>query len=136
MRVNTVDALVQLSFRIQRILTDCGTEHDLSIVQIRMLGVLRDRQPGMLELGSHLGLDKSSTSGLVVRAERRGLVKRSPAPHDGRAVLVSLTPIGRAVTESCEAEISERITALTADLAPAEADTLTALTARLLAGES
>ncbi|TDW22454.1 MarR family winged helix-turn-helix transcriptional regulator [Kribbella kalugense] len=111
--MNTVDALVQLSFQVQRILAEAGAEHDLSIVQLRLLGILRDRQPGMLELGQHLGLDKSSITGLVSRAEKRGLVERSPSPHDGRGVLVALTPAGRRLVEVGEAQINRRITELT-----------------------
>lgn len=130
--LTTVDALVQLSFRIQRILAATGTEHDLSIIQIRLLGILRDRQAGMAELGTHLGLDKSSMTGLVTRAEKRGLVTRAPSPHDGRAVLVSLTPLGRALTDRCAAEISARITALTDQLAPAQATRLTELATALV----
>ncbi|MCU1641453.1 MAG: hypothetical protein JWN03_1728 [Nocardia sp.] len=126
--LNTVDALVQLSFLTQRVLSAVGAEHDLSVIQIRMLGVLRDRQPGMLELGSHLGLDKSSMTGLVGRAEKRGLVQRSPSPHDGRAVLVSLTPAGRKLTDQCTKEIGRRIIALTDGLATPELVELTRLT--------
>jgi DNA-binding MarR family transcriptional regulator len=111
--MNTVDALVQLSFQVQRILAEAAAEHDLSIVQLRLLGILRDRQPGMLELGRHLGLDKSSITGLVSRAEKRGLVERSPSPHDGRGVLVTLTPAGRRLVEVGEAQINRRITQLT-----------------------
>jgi DNA-binding MarR family transcriptional regulator len=111
--VNTVDALVQLSFQVQRILAAVGAEHDLSIIQIRLLGILRDRQPGMLELGQHLGLDKSSITGLVSRAEKRGLVQRTPSPHDGRGVLVALTPAGRRLAEQGERQITRRITELT-----------------------
>jgi DNA-binding MarR family transcriptional regulator len=111
--MNTVDALVQLSFQVQRILAEAAAEHDLSIVQLRLLGILRDRQPGMLELGQHLGLDKSSITGLVSRAEKRGLVERSPSPHDGRGVLVTLTPAGRRLVEVGEAQINRRITQLT-----------------------
>jgi len=111
--VNTVDALVQLSFQVQRILAAVGAEHDLSIIQIRLLGILRDRQPGMLELGQHLGLDKSSITGLVSRAEKRGLVQRTPSPHDGRGVLVALTPAGRRLAEQGEMQITRRITELT-----------------------
>lgn len=111
--VNTVDALVQLSFQIQRVLASVGAEYDLSIIQIRLLGILRDRQPGMLELGNHLGLDKSSITGLVSRAEKRGLVERTPSPHDGRGVLVALTPAGRRLAERGEADIARRITELT-----------------------
>ncbi|MBT2225324.1 MarR family winged helix-turn-helix transcriptional regulator [Nonomuraea sp. NEAU-A123] len=110
--LNTVDALVQLSFLTQGIMSAVGAEYDLSIIQIRLLGILRDRQAGMLELGGHLGLDKSSMTGLVGRAEKRGLVQRSPSPHDGRAVLVSLTPLGRQLTERGAAEMSRRITGL------------------------
>jgi DNA-binding MarR family transcriptional regulator len=111
--MNTVDALVQLSFQVQRILAAVGAEHDLSIPQLRLLGILRDRQPGMLELGTYLGLDKSSMTGLVSRAEKRGLVERSPSPRDGRAVLVALTPAGRRLVEHGEAEIGRRVTELT-----------------------
>ena len=130
--LDTVDALVQLSFLTQRILSAVGAEHDLSIIQIRLLGVLRDRQVGMLELGGHLGLDKSSMTGLVSRAEKRGLVRRSPSPHDGRAVLVSLTPAGRRLAEYGSAEIRRRITELTAGLTVDQVAQLTQLAAGLV----
>ena len=39
------DGLAQLSFLIHGILERRAREHDLSIVQIRLLGVLRDRTP-------------------------------------------------------------------------------------------
>ena len=42
-----------------------------------------------------LGLDKSSTSGLVDRAERRGLVCRVPSQIHRRSVRVRLTDHGR-----------------------------------------
>lgn len=130
--LTAVDALVQLSFRIQGILSAAGAEHDLSIIQIRLLGVLRDRHPGMLELGRHLGLDKSSMTGLVGRAEKRGLVRRSPSPHDGRAVLVSLTPLGHRLAEQCGSGIGRSVTALTERLTPADLDHLTRCAALLI----
>jgi DNA-binding MarR family transcriptional regulator len=125
--LNTVDALVQLSFLIQRVLSEIGAAHNLSIIQIRLLGVLRDRRPGMLELGSHLGLDKSSMTGLVGRAEKRGLVQRSPSPCDGRAVLVSLTPFGRQVMQRCGTEVGRRIAELTEPLTATQRAQLTKL---------
>lgn len=130
--LSTMDALAQLSFLIQRVLGAAGTEHDISIIQLRLLGVLRDRQAGMLELGSHLGLDKSSMTGLVSRAEKRGLVHRSPSPHDGRAVLVSLTPAGRELTEQCTADVSRRITELTECLTTTQVAELTRLATDLV----
>ena len=130
--LNTVDALVQLSFLTQRILSTVGAEYDLSIIQIRLLGILRDRRPGMLELGGYLDLDKSSMTGLVSRAEKRGLVQRSPSPHDGRAVLVSLTPLGREFTDRCGAEIGRRIAELTDRLTTTQRDQLTELATALV----
>src|ERR1700685_55211 len=82
-----VDGLAQLSFVVHGLLERRAAEEHVSIIQTRLLGVLRDRRPTMLELAQLLGLDKSSVSGLVDRAERRGLVVRVPSTTDRRAVL-------------------------------------------------
>jgi MarR family transcriptional regulator, lower aerobic nicotinate degradation pathway regulator len=74
-----VDALAQLSFVVQGALGQVAAAHDLSIVQARLLGILRDRRPTIKELARFLQLDKSSVTGLVDRAEERGLVRRVPA---------------------------------------------------------
>jgi len=126
------DALVQLSFLVQGVLTRLAAEQDVSVIQVRLLGILRDRRPGMLELARHLGLDKSSMTGLVARAEKRGLVQRLPSPHDGRGVLVSLTPLGRELTERCAAEVDVQLAALTASLTSDERARLRALAEKLL----
>ncbi|RFC77392.1 MarR family transcriptional regulator [Streptomyces sp. AcE210] len=131
----TVDALVQLSFLVQGVLTRIASENDLSLIQVRLLGILRDRTPGMLDLARHLGLDKSSITGLVGRAEKRGLVERLPSPHDGRAVLVSLTPPGRQLTARCTTEIGQQIAALTAPLTTAERTQIRTVTTKLLHAE-
>ena len=80
-----VDALAQLSFLVHNALAEIARQDDLSIIQMRLLGVLRDREPTMNELGRLLGLDKSSISGLVDRAQRRGLVTRAVSTIDRRA---------------------------------------------------
>src|SRR5664279_3582354 len=58
-----VDGLVQLSFQVQSVIAQTAARHDLTVPQVRLLGILRDREPGMLQLARHLGLDKSSWSG-------------------------------------------------------------------------
>ena len=45
-----MDGLAQLSFLIQGTLERRAAEHDLSLAQVRLLGVLRDRTPTMNEL--------------------------------------------------------------------------------------
>ncbi|WP_052849237.1 MarR family winged helix-turn-helix transcriptional regulator [Streptomyces avicenniae] len=44
-----------------------------------------------------LDLDPSTVSRTVQRLERKGLLTRAPSPADRRAVLVTLTPEGRAL---------------------------------------
>jgi DNA-binding MarR family transcriptional regulator len=58
----------------------------------------------MNELANLVGLDKSSTSGLVDRAERRGLVRRVPSQRDRRSVRVRLTKQGSELNQT----LSER----------------------------
>src|SRR5580658_2258388 len=95
-QLSPVDGLAQLSFVIMGALERRAAEHDLSLAATRLLGVLRDREPTMNELARLLQLDKSSVTGLVDRAERRGLVTRVPSPTDRRSALVRLTGAGQA----------------------------------------
>ncbi|MGV9713056.1 MarR family winged helix-turn-helix transcriptional regulator [Gordonia sp. NPDC003424] len=130
--LTTVDAIVQLSFVVQQKLQRRAAAHDLSMIQIRLLGVLRDRHPTMKELGVLLDLDKSSISGLVDRAEQRGLVSRAPDEADRRAMRVSLTPLGRRIIAAGSAEVNADIAEFLAPLSPAQQRTLTSLLARVL----
>ncbi|WP_207938860.1 MarR family winged helix-turn-helix transcriptional regulator [Actinomadura darangshiensis] len=130
--LDIVDGLVQLSFHVQAVLAEAAAEHDLSMTQLRLLGVLRDRDAEMLQLASHLGLDKSSVTGLVTRAERRDLVRRVPSPRDGRAVLVTLTDHGRRLAREGEQRIGRRIRALAAGLTEPEQAALAALATRIV----
>jgi len=130
--LTTVDGLAQLSFLIYQLLERRAAAHDLSIVQTRLLGVLRDRRPTMNELGRLLSLDKSSVSGLVDRAERRGLVERSPSPQDGRAVLVSLTDQGRAIVADVAPRFGEDVAELLAPLSASDGRALSRIVSRAL----
>jgi DNA-binding MarR family transcriptional regulator len=131
-QLSPVDGLAQLSFLIQGLLERRAAEHDLSIIQTRLLGVLRDRKPTMNELARFLGLDKSSVTGLVDRAERRGLVTRVPSMTDRRAVLVSLTDEGRSFVSQAAAAFETDVSALLSRLPPRERETLARIVSRLL----
>lgn len=107
-----VDSLVQLSFAVQAVFGQLAESQEMSIPQARMLGVLEDREIGVQELSEILEQGKSSTSGLVSRAERRGLVRRRDVPGDGRAVHVALTPAGRALVRTVREAVRAEITRL------------------------
>lgn len=127
------DALVQLSFLIGAMLTRLAGERDLSLAQVRLLGILRDREPGIVELAEVLDLDKSSVSGLVDRAQRRGLVERAASrTPDGRAIRVLLTPRGRKLAADFADRVSEEIDRLVEELSPAQRERLALQAARIV----
>jgi DNA-binding MarR family transcriptional regulator len=127
-----VSILMRLAFTLQAIMAQIGAEHDLSMTQARLLGILRDREPTMAGLARFLVLDKSSITGLVDRAERRGLVRRTAAPRDGRSVQVAITARGRQVINACAAEVDKQVGALLDGLTDAERRRLAALAGRVV----
>ena len=71
------------------------------------VGVLRNLREGprrITELAAEERVTQPAITLLVNRLEERGWVKRVPDPSDGRAVLVSLTPVGEGVFERLRAE--------------------------------
>src|ERR1700755_1139386 len=110
--VDLTDGLFQLAFALQSRLARIAAAHDLSLVQVRLLAILRDREPGMLELARHLELEKSSLSGLVDRAGTRGLVERIPSPDDRRAARVRMTARGRKLSRLVEDQVTADVTSL------------------------
>jgi DNA-binding MarR family transcriptional regulator len=122
-----VDALVQAAFATMAVLNRIGAENDLSLTQLRVLGILRDRRLGMTALAGHLGLEKSTMSGLVDRAEKRGLLRRAASATDGRAVDVFLTPRGAELADRLSADVAQMLAPMTHALRPAERRKLQAL---------
>ncbi|HEX4059021.1 MAG TPA: MarR family transcriptional regulator [Galbitalea sp.] len=105
-----LDRFVETSFAIIAQVTRVGAEYDLSLTAVRMLGILRDRVLKMAELAEYLGLERSTISGLVDRAERRGLVVRETHASDGRSTRVRLTSDGQAQVARATADLATRIT--------------------------
>lgn len=70
----------------------------ISLPEWRVLTSLTDQDPQTLsELASHAGAELSYLSRVVLQAEERGWVVRSPSPTDKRSTCVSITPEGRAM---------------------------------------
>ncbi len=131
-QLNPVDGLAQLSFLVHGMLERLAAVHDVSIIQTRLLGVLRDRTPTMNQLATLLGLDKSSVTGLVDRAERRGLVTRAPSTTDRRAVLVNLTDEGRSLVAEVATGFEAEVSTMLDRLPPRDRQALTKIVSRLL----
>ena len=126
------DTLVQISFALMAVLTEVAAEHDLSLTQLRVLGILRDREPTMADLATFTGLERSTVSGLIDRAAQRGLVTKTADLHDGRSVRVTLTESARRLVPEVTAAIGDRIKPLTGQLSTTEQKRLTALLTKAL----
>ena len=128
---STVDALVQVSFAVHRALTRVAADHDLSVTQLRLLGILRDRTPSMAAIADYLELDRSSVSGLIDRAERRGLVARRTSEKDARVTLVEAAPTGIALGAAITAAVTKEVDELLASSSASDRASIERLAASL-----
>lgn len=94
--------------------------HGLTGPQMLCLREIATR--GSLTTGSlalAVALSPATLTGILDRLEVRGLVSRERRPEDKRRVLVSLTPIGRQMSQELPSPLqdrfSERMTELSAD---------------------
>jgi DNA-binding MarR family transcriptional regulator len=135
-RQELIDAIATTAFRVMAVLSKLAAENDLSLTQLRMLGILRDRRLKISELAVGLGLDRTTVSGLVDRTDKRGLVQRSPHPLDGRSVQVTLSPKGAQAADHGAKEIALSLSSMTGALNRAERKRLTALLELMLESDN
>lgn len=128
------DALVPTAFVTMAVLNKIGAENDLSLTLIRVLGILLDRRPRMAELADYLGLERQTMSGLIARAEKKGLVARAPNAEDGRATDVFLTSEGAKLVKRLHAQTQQALMPLTEQLGASDQQRLQELLLRMLDG--
>lgn len=126
------DVLVPTAFVTMAVLNKIGAENDLSLTLVRVLGILWDRRPRMAELADHLGLERQTMSGLIARAEKKGLVARAPNPEDGRATDVFLTPQGTELVQRLRLQALQALAPLTGQLSATDQRVLQGLLQRML----
>ena len=131
-QAHLVESLAAVAFAAMAALTKVGAAHDLSLTQLRMIGILRDRRMTITQLADALGLDRSSVSGLVDRTTTRGLVQREPNPDDARSVQVTLSPQGAEAFTVGAAETAGLLSSLTDALTASEIRRLTELLDRMI----
>ncbi len=129
------DALGHATFLSMALLSRVAASNDLSLTQLRLLAILRDRRVRMTSLAAHLGLDKSTLTGLVDRAQKRGLLTRAPNPQDGRAVDVFLTAAGVELATELQARTADVLGTLTDRLSTTDQRRLQGLLERVVGDE-
>ena len=110
-----VEALLTLTQAIRRGHNARLASFDSSVPRARLLrAMLELGTPRMSDLAAQLGLTARAITTAVDALEREGLLARRPAPGDRRAILVELTPVGRAHIEEWQAfqrQLSEEVMA-------------------------
>ena len=101
--------LVELAIVLTSTMARVAEEHELTPMQGRLLCGLGGQPRRMVDLAQSLGIEKAALTGLVDRAERRGLVERTPVPGDRRAIQVTLTEDGGQAMVAFEAGVASAL---------------------------
>ena len=133
---DVVRGLLQLTTVVQAIYACVSERHDLTPVQARLLCVLLDGPRGMAELAHCFGVEKAALTGLMDRAERRGLARRSSVPGDRRALQATLTDAGRRAAAAFHTEVGAELSRLVAPLAPYDREQFGVALAEIIAGRT
>ncbi|HEY3575568.1 MAG TPA: MarR family transcriptional regulator [Arthrobacter sp.] len=133
----TWESLFRAQVAVMRRLQSGPAFRNLAVNEYDVLFTLSRCPSGWLrlnELNDNVLLSQSSLSRLVDRLEKRGLVERTPAPDDGRGVLLKLTEEGAALQKEIGREHVRDIAELVAPaLTAAEQRELLRLTEKLRA---
>ena len=132
--IDVATGLVQLTSLVQSMYARVSERHDLTPVQAKLLCVLLDGPRGMAELAQCFGVEKAALTGLLDRAERRGLARRSPVPGDRRALQVTLTDAGHQAAVAFHAEVSAELGHLISPLAPDHREHFRSAMSEIIAG--
>ncbi|MEV0345086.1 MarR family winged helix-turn-helix transcriptional regulator [Nonomuraea sp. NPDC050680] len=117
-------ALVRLAHLVSRVYAEVSKEFELTPQQIQLLCMLLGGSTGMTEMSRALGLEKSSMTGLVDRAERRGMVVRVRDQRDRRACGIELTDQGRKVAHDAHRKVTAQVEALIGEIDPDDRERL------------
>lgn len=125
-------ALVRCAGLVMDVGARVAASYDVTPQHAQLLCIVAWRPVSMAQLGTALRITKSSTSGLVDRAEEAGLVHRAVDPADRRSQLVVLTDRGARVGQAYRDAVSSGIDELIADLPDPDREALRALTSRIV----
>ncbi|MFI6500163.1 MarR family winged helix-turn-helix transcriptional regulator [Nonomuraea typhae] len=125
-------ALVGLAHHVLHLFNDIGRGYDLTAQQTELVcAVIVRGRVRMGDLGKIMHLEKSNLSGLVDRAEKRGLIVRARDPKDRRVTWVELTEEGHSVAMRTHGDVTERLRRLVGELPAEDRRSLTTVVERL-----
>jgi DNA-binding MarR family transcriptional regulator len=100
-----VDRLLDVTHRVQQVVSEVAERYDLTPQQVGLLRML-DEPMSMRAYAEDLSCDPSNVTGLIDRAERLGLVERLPDPLDRRVRMLTLTAKGRSTRTRVNSDLA------------------------------
>ncbi|MEN9671349.1 MAG: hypothetical protein RL018_1626 [Pseudomonadota bacterium] len=110
-------------------------DFDITPVQFAMLNALVD-EPGedQITLAGKVAFDAATSGAVIARLEAKGLLRRDADPKDKRRKLLTATAEGEKVVLAMKAAVADVQNQLLQPLSTKEAEQLTSLLAKLVAG--
>jgi len=96
----------------------------LTLTQLRVLHLLRDRPASCGHLAEHLGITASTATALIDRLVRRGLIERGPHPGDRRVTELTLSERGRGLIQAAAQRKGGEVRAAVEELEPVDRERL------------
>ena len=103
-----LDGLLGVTRVVEHALAVVAARHELTPQQVGLLRMLGE-PVSMRELAEDRSCDPSNVTGLVDRAERLGLVARTPNPRDRRVRMLELTEDGRRMRARVTRELASEV---------------------------
>lgn len=110
--------LAQLTSLVTTRVITLAEKNGLTPTQARILGLLLNGPQRMATIAQGLDIEKTAMTGLIDRAEARGLVERTVIPHDRRSTNVTATPAGKAAARAFYSQLNDTLEELIAELPP------------------
>jgi len=105
-----------------------------SLTEVRILYEVRHGSGSLArDIGRALGVDRGYLSRIIDSFIRRGLVRKSPSPQDGRIHILTLTKKGKTVFDELEARSQRSIADAIQSLSRRQQEELARLTERVQA---
>jgi DNA-binding MarR family transcriptional regulator len=96
--IDITEELAQEVMRQLDLLNGSKVQEDISYGQYKIISVINSQGPiSVGQLGAYVGLAQSTTSEMVARLRKTGIVTKVKGPYDGRVVMVELTEQGRSL---------------------------------------
>lgn len=122
--IETVEELAQELMRRFDLLSGSKVQEDISYGQYKVISVIHGQGPISIgNLGRLVGSAQSTTSEMVARLTKAGLVTKVRGPYDGRVVMVELTDQGRQLMKRRRKRVRESYQGLFSKLGKSEQET-------------